>query len=133
MLDMLTYIRLPNTVSRHLYRRTIALVLLLVMVVLAVPACCYELALEQEGSCLSQGPEAVDTEHDSCPCCPDRDNTGTDTDNCSTCSYCSFYVPLTATPSSNYSPSVTQLTGREPFTKMPEVHISIFVPPQNRA
>ncbi|MBC7961609.1 MAG: hypothetical protein H7Y05_01550 [Steroidobacteraceae bacterium] len=121
--------RLHNGLSRRLYRRTIALVQLLVMLLLAVPVCCYELAPEQEKSAISLTAGAADADHDECPCCPDENKS--DADNCPTCSYCSYYAPLTPTLSTKYAPSIVQLICREHFTKLPDVHIPIFVPPQN--
>jgi len=41
---------------------------LLVMVMLAVPVCCYELAREQ-GNCYQPDAETTAVGHDECPCC----------------------------------------------------------------
>src|SRR6185369_2347690 len=90
---MLSLNRLHHIISQLLHRRTIAVVQLLVMVSLAVPACCYELEPDHETKSIGITAGANDVNHEKCPCCPD-DKTA-DTDNCSTCSYCSYYVPLT--------------------------------------
>ena len=123
---------LNNIITRRLYRRTIALVQVIVMVMLAVPACCYELEPDHEKSRISQNANANDADHDKCPCCPDDNNTS-DNNTCSTCSYCTYYAPLTSLISTNYYPSVALLFSTEQFTKLTEVHIPIFVPPQNLA
>ena len=120
-----------NIVFRRLYRRAIALVQLLVIVMLAVPVCCYELAPEQGKAAISLAAGAMDVDHDKCPCCPDENKTGAD--SCSTCSYCSYYAPLTRELFTNHIPPGTQLIFREQFTKLLDVHIPIFVPPENFA
>jgi hypothetical protein len=122
-----------NTISRRLYLRIIALVQVLVMVMLAVPACCYEVELDHGKASVSQSVKTTDTGHSNCPCCPDESKTDSDTDGCSTCSYCSCYAPLTPVISSTYDPSISLLDAPEQFTKLTDVHLPIFVPPQNIA
>ena len=107
------------------------MVQVVVMVMLAVPVCCYELVPEEEKTAISQTAKAIDDDHDECPCCPDENKA--DAGSCSTCSYCSYYAPLIPALSTNYDPSVAQLIFREQFTKLLDVHIPIFVPPQNLA
>ena len=123
--------RLHNIRSRRLYCRAIALVQLLVMVMLAVPVCCYELAPAQEKSAITLTAGAIVIGHGECLCCPDENKR--DADSCSTCSYCSYYAPLTPELSTNHIPPGAQLIFREQFTKLPDVHIPIFVPPENFA
>ena len=123
--------RLHNIVSRRIYRRTIALVQVVVMVMLAVPACCYELDYDHENASVSQTIKANNADHDKCPCCPDENKADSNNDTCSTCSYCTYYTPLTTVISINYDPSVAPLIFQEQFTKLTDVHIPIFVPPQN--
>lgn len=120
-----------NIISRCLRRRAIALVQLLVMVMLAVPVCCYELGPEQGKSAISLTAGPIDVDHDECPCCPDENKT--DVDSCQTCSYCSHYAPLTPELFTNHVPPGAQLIFREQFTKLPDVHTPIFVPPENFA
>jgi|SRR6185369_5933255 len=115
----------------YLCRRVIALAQLLVMLMLAVPACCYELEPDHEKASFSQTSTANNADHSNCPCCPDENKADSDSDTCSTCSYCSYYVPLTPLISADYDPSVTQLIFTEKFTKPADVHIPISVPPQN--
>lgn len=124
---------LHNIISRRLYRRIIALIQVIVMVMLAVPACCYELEPDHEKSSVSLSAKTGDADHDKCPCCPDENKTDSDNDNCSSCSYCSYYAPLTPLISTNYEPSVAPLIFPEQFIKLTNVHIPIFVPPQNLA
>jgi len=128
---MVTYNRLHNIISRRLYRRTIALVQLLFMVMLAVPAFCYELKPDHEKAGVSQTAKEQDANHDKCPCCPDENKADSDNDGCSTCSYCTYYTPLTPVISTNYAPSTARLIFPEQYKKMTDVHIPIFVPPQN--
>lgn len=128
---MLSVKQLINITSRRSWQRTIALVQLLVMVVLAVPACCLELESDHERAGISQSVKANDAAPDDCPCCPDDNND--DADPCSTCSYCSPYTPLTSNLFTDYNPSVVPLTSAEIFSKIADVHIPIFVPPQNLA
>lgn len=119
-----------NIISRCLRRRAIALVQLLIMGMLAVPVCCYELGPELGKSAISLTAGPI-VDHDECPCCPDENKT--DADSCPTCSYCSPYAPLTPKLSTNHVPPGAQLIFREQFTKLPDVHIPIFVPPENFA
>ena len=123
--------RLHSIRSRRHYCRATALVQLFVMVMLAVPVCCYELGPEQGKSAISLTAGAVDVDHDECPCCPDENKTGAD--SCSTCSYCSYYAPLTPELSTNHIHPGAQLIFCEQFTKLPDVHIPFFVPPENFA
>lgn len=124
---------LHNIVSRRLHLRTIALVQLLVMVLLAVPACCYEVETGHEANSIGTTAGANDVDHGECPCCPDENKSGSSSDTCSTCSYCNYYAPLIPVISTNYEPSVTQLIIPEQFTKLTDVHLPIYVPPQNLA
>lgn len=116
--------------SQRLYRRIVALVQVIVMVMLAVPACCYELEPDHEKLNISQTAKANDADHGKCPCCPDENKADSDNDTCSTCSYCTYYAPLTPLISTIYDPSVAPLIFQEEFTKLSDVHIPIFIPPQ---
>ena len=124
---------LHNTKSRRLYLRITALIQVIVMVMLAVPACCYEVEPDHEKTSIRQTAKTTDADHSNCPCCPDDNKTDSDTDGCSTCSYCTFYAPLIPVITTNYDPSITPLIALEQFTKLVEVHLPIFVPPQNLA
>lgn len=124
-----------RAVTARLCRRTMAVIQLVLVVMMAVPAACYELVLEQghADACLSA--HAFDTgqdgSKDECPCCPDEGPSGADA--CSTCSNCSFYTPFAFVPSVSYLPCLARLEALEPLKKLTEVHIPIFVPPQNHA
>jgi len=111
--------------------RLIALVQLFVLVMLALSAFAHEPSSERGTSSVSLTAEADEAGGDECPCCPDENKSGDE--SCSTCSYCSCYAPLTLALSIDYYPAVAELIPREPFTKLPEVHIPIVVPPQNLA
>jgi hypothetical protein len=122
---------LHNSISRRLHLRTIALAQLLVMVLLAVPVCCYEVESGHEANSIGITAETNDVDRDKCPCCPEENKADSDTNSCSTCSYCTYYAPLTPVITSSYDPSITPLNTPEQFTKLTNVHPSIFVPPQN--
>jgi hypothetical protein len=114
---------------RHFW--AIAVVQLLVMVMFAVPVCCYELEPDHEKAGISQSAKSNDAEQNKCPCCPNENKA--DSANCSTCGYCSYHGPLTTVNSTDYIPSTAQLVSREQFSMLPDVYIPIFVPPQNLA
>lgn len=117
---------------RLLSLRAVALVQLLVMVVLVLPVCCSESGPEQAKSGVSHIAGTVDGGHDTCPCCPDENNTD-DADNCSNCSYCSSYTPLISALSVHYAPLESEHLSLNKVTNLPEGHTPIFVPPQNLA
>ena len=130
-IGMVSQNRLHNI--RPLCRRAIALVQILVMLVLAVPVCCYELESSHEKKSISQSVNGTDADQGNCPCCPDEGKTDSDADSCSTCIYCTYYAPLTSVITANYDPSITPLDTPEQFAKLTDVHLPIFVPPQNLA
>lgn len=121
--------QLHQIISRGLHLKAMALLQLMIMLSLAVPACCYEVdpGHLESGSGLTAG--AADRGQDECPCCPDEQDTSSS--DCSTCLYCSCYAPLSQTVSTGYAPSTTALISLERSTKLPEVDVPIFVPPQN--
>lgn len=100
---------------------------LFVTLLLALPAYCYEQGTENSQTVAG----TTDVEHEKCPCCPAEE--GEDSDNCSTCGYCKYYAPLMLETSANYTPTTAQLVTSEQFTKLADIHIPIFVPPQNLA
>ena len=120
-------------ISKQLNRRIIALIQVIVMLMLAVPACCYDQEPDHEKVSINQSTKTTDTDHNNCPCCPDGNKTDSDNDSCSTCSYCTYYAPLTPLIFTSYNPSVAKLVFSERFTKLSDVHIPIFIPPQNLA
>jgi hypothetical protein len=122
---------LHKSASRMPSLRVIALVQLIIMLVLALPLCCSATEPEQTESYVGLTAGPVDAGHDTCPCCPGEDES--DADNCSTCSYCSTYTSFPPSFSLSYLPAETQLVSRHGTTALLEVHIPIFVPPQNHA
>lgn len=102
---------------------------LMIMVVLALPAYSYESGPEHDKQTICGHLETGDAGHDTCPCCPEDEEGGSD--NCSACSHCSYYAPLFSLPSYRYLPSVGTLTVLESSRKLADVDIPIFVPPQN--
>lgn len=107
------------------------MVQIMIMVMLAVPACCYELEPDHEKAGIGQSMKTTNADQDECPCCPDENTTDSNADTCSTCSYCSLYAPLIPVISTNYDPAIVPLIAPNQFTKLTDVHIPIFVPPQN--
>ena len=119
-----------HVICRLINIRLIAMIQLMVMVLLALPAYSYESAAEHDKQTVNCHQQTGDAAHDSCPCCPAGDENG-GSDNCSACSHCSCYAPLYSLPSYRYIPSVGSLTVPESFHTLPDVAIPIFVPPQN--
>lgn len=67
-----------------------------------------------------------------CPCCPVEHNDGTGV--CDTCVNCICHVSLTFQPFHlTYTPFILDLKTSHPFKDLPEVYLSKFIPPQNRA
>lgn len=130
---MIILSRLKKIINPLLFRRAIVLIQVIVMVMLAVPVCCYELEPDHEKVSASQTAKSIDANHDECPCCPDENNSESNNDTCSTCSYCTYYAPLAPLISTNYNPSVAPVIFPEEFVKLSDVHIPIFIPPQNLA
>lgn len=106
------------------------------MLLLAVPASSYDLCRDLSSSDISLSAEVADAGHLECPCCPGEDDSSegkSDVDDCSTCSYCYFYTPLSSELTIRYAPSVARLTTSEEYFKPLDVHIPIDVPPQELA
>jgi hypothetical protein len=68
----------------------------------------------------------------SVPCdqCPCGDEQGSDCCDSASCS-CSFHSPPVQTLQIRYSPVVNLLQQSDPFWILPQVYLTIFVPPQN--
>ena len=122
-----------HVANRPINIRLIAIIQLMVMVLLALPAYAYEPAPGHDKQTVSSQVETGQADHDSCPCCPGDEDEKGGPDNCSACSHCSYYAPLPSLLSYRYVPSVGTLTVPEIFHKLPDVAIPIFVPPQNIA
>ena len=65
---------------------------------------------------------------DRCPCGDEQGSHCCDTDFCS----CSFHSPPVQGVQVRYAPVVTVVRHDNPFRMLPQVYLSIFVPPQNR-
>lgn len=132
----------PRTHSRsgRLLRRVVALLQIVVMLVLAIPACAGDSSSAADGTVKVASAEAAATpagvadseDCDDCPCCPDDE--GAAPGDCSSCSFCWDYPPVNApAPSLCHLPAVDQLIHFETTKPLPEVFLSIFIPPQNLA
>lgn len=74
----------------------------------------------------------IEAPHGHCSDCPCSDD-GHGTGGCdASCSCCSCFAPLPHGFTLDFSPVVTSLTLFEPFQALPQVFLTIFVPPQNR-
>jgi hypothetical protein len=72
----------------------------------------------------------VSTPHD-CPCFP-HDEQHTDHDGCTQCVNCACHAPLTMHPFQLvYRPVIAVLQTLVPLTILPEVFLSLFVPPDS--
>jgi hypothetical protein len=73
--------------------------------------------------------EVVDSGCDHCPCNDEQGKHCCDSTNCG----CSFQSPPEQGFQINYVPVVIVDRHREPFWILPQVYLSIFVPPQNQS
>jgi hypothetical protein len=65
-----------------------------------------------------------------CPCVPFEQHN--DFDGCDTCANCSCHAPLTIHPFQiAYNPIILDLSTFAPFNFLPEVYLSLFVPPDS--
>jgi hypothetical protein len=71
--------------------------------------------------------EATGSLCDHCPCSDEQDSRCCDTDFCS----CAFNSPPVRGVQLNYAPVVLIVRHIEAFWELPQVYVSIFVPPQN--
>ncbi len=109
--------------------------LLLVVVILTAPTVC----LCQEIHADDHLQVFVTAGHDSiggcagqCPTCPGDTNPGADHD--AAACYCACHLPVINQPFNIHrAPIAGDLIAFEPFTAMPEVYLSKFIPPQNQA
>jgi hypothetical protein len=120
--------RLRDAMPRPSCRRAAALVQLLVLMMLAVPASCFDMKAGHEASGGSRTAGAADAGHDQRPCCSDENEPGSD--GCSTCNYCSYNAPLMPETVAGHAPAAGRLAHLETPANIPDVHIPIFVPPQ---
>lgn len=112
--------------GRNLPTTSIALVLLLVMVSIALGGV----------FCRGTDPHGAEASvagfHGEGPCCPDTGHS--DGDHCQSCLSCPCHAPLAGhTLHLRYAPSFRILSFVEHHSAPPDVYLSKFVPPQNLA
>ena len=104
----------------------------LIVIYLALPATSFARAVAQEESA-PQAQTILSTTGtaptDSCPCSGDEGSGCCDTIFCS----CACHAPLSQTLRLVYAPVIVTHSFREPTGSLPQVFLSIFVPPQNPA
>lgn len=67
-----------------------------------------------------------------CPCCPSEEPAGHE--ECNLCCDCACHTSLSYQPFTySYTPVVSDLQTSDPFSFLPEVFLSKFVPPQLQA
>ena len=108
----------------------------LILVILAVSflGLCRETHAAEE-SWVAPAPECsqkIDASDDHRPACPHEEQS--DVDQCASSCYCSCHLPVTVQPLRLlHVPIISRLLVYEPFTALPEVFLSKFIPPQNLA
>lgn len=114
--------------------RLIAAVQLVAMLLLMLPAFAHESAGDHLKETAAVSAPAGQADQDlgdtGCPCCPDGEESE---DDCSSCGNCTLFTSSPPAPVVGYAPSVSPLESFEPRTRLLQVHIPIFVPPQNHA
>ena len=109
--------------------------LILVILVASFLGLCRETHAAEESwvapaQACSQNVDASSDEH--CPACPHEEQS--DADHCASSCYCSCHLPVTVQPLQLlHVPIISRLLVYEPFTALPEVFLSKFIPPQNQA
>lgn len=119
----------------RLFLRLLALLQIVVMLTAVLPAFGSEPStrVNKEVSATAQDHlKHQEQGKDSCPCCPDDGQSGDD-DACSSCGQCAVFTTLTSINIIKYLPAVSSIETFERRTKLSQVHIPIFVPPQNLA
>lgn len=105
----------------------------LILVILAVSffGLCRETHAAEE-SWVAPAPECsqkIDASDDHCPACPHEEQS--DVDHCASSCYCSCHLPVTVQALQLlHAPIISRLLAYEPFTALPEVFLSKFIPPQ---
>ncbi len=110
--------------------------LLLVVVILMAPTFCLCQEINGEDHLRIERSQAAGHGSigncDQSPCCPGDDDAGGSHD-ASGC-FCSCHLPVTVhVPRIHHVPLVGDVSTFEPFTALPEVYLSKFIPPQNQA
>jgi len=105
---------------------------ILIVLYLALPATSYARAVAQDGSAPRDRTVWSTTSTAPCDTCPCSDGQGSDCCDSIFCS-CACHAPLSQTLRLVYAPEFVILNFREPVWSLPQVFLSIFVPPQNLA
>ncbi len=108
--------------------------LLLLMVILTVMINGVYESAEAMQNCVATGYQEhsdISASHQ-CPCAPREQQK--DYDGCDTCANCACHAPLIVLPFKlHYNPSsILALQPSDPFTFLPEVYLSKFIPPQKQ-
>ena len=114
--------------------KLIALLQILVLVAAVLPAFGSDAAtaaVKKGQSVTAQDHQNQEQGKDQCPCCPDDGQS--DGGACSGCSQCAVFTTSPSVQTIKYLPSVSPLAAYERRTKLLQVHLPIFVPPQNLA
>jgi hypothetical protein len=102
----------------------------LIVIYLALPATNLAYAATQEATSTQEAYSSTTTAPcDSCPC---SDGQGSDCCDTTFCS-CACHAPLSQSLRLVYAPMIVIHRFREPTSSLPQVFLSIFVPPQNLA
>jgi hypothetical protein len=104
----------------------------LIVIYLALPATNLAYAATQEASAPSAEEAYSSTTTAPCDSCPCSDGQGSDCCDTAFCS-CACHAPLSQGLRLVYAPVIVIHRFREPTSSLPQVFISIFVPPQNLA
>lgn len=114
--------------------KIISRLLLVIMLTMAINGV-HESAHAMQGYAKSQNDQAslsqVSAQHQ-CPCAPLGQHK--DYDGCDTCINCACHAPLTVQIFKlGHNPIILSLNTSDPFTYLPEVYLSKFIPPQIHA
>lgn len=107
----------------------------LLVVTLAVTFNCVHAsahAMQGHVTAASDRPHSEISVSHQCPCAPSEQHE--DYDGCDTCVNCACHAPLAMHQFQlSYNPIILDLSIFDPFTRLPEVYLSKFIPPQNQA
>lgn len=110
---------------RHIITALALIVYLFLPAQGVVHACVQNTAIQDSRTTYTTAP---DSPCDECPCSGEQDSDCCDTTSCP----CSCHTPLTR-HMHTYAPIVIVQRFAEPHWSLPQVYLSIFVPPQNHA
>jgi hypothetical protein len=127
-------IRVPYTLMSHIrsQRRLIAIFPLFILLMLSVSFECHAVGPRENGLHTLTGEQLPINTSPEQPCCPLDDHDHADVDHCASCLHCACNVPLMALETLlTYAPSLSRLTPFNRSNQLPEVYLTIFIPPQN--